>query len=135
MSRPAKLSSADVDNIRRAKAAGARVADLAAQYGVSEVAIYNRLNGTRSRPRTAAPRPATRRTASTPGGEQRPYPQLHTGYIPHLCEQLRCGQPAQPGRPSLRLVVYGAEQPALEFCSWHCLSRHAIHHELNGADA
>jgi hypothetical protein len=147
MGRPSKLSATDLDDIRQARTDGVPVADLAEKYGVTREAIYARF---RIEPRPAprgpqpapAPTPAARRTATrpvrraAPAPEQRAYPELRKGYIPRPCDEPRCGHPTNPEHGvQLSLLVYGPEQIAVEFCSWHCLSRHALHHELAGGDA
>lgn len=50
------------------------------------------------------------------------------------CPEERCGQPqTSPGRPRRGWVqVKAAAAHALWFCSWHCVSRHALRRELRG---
>lgn len=124
-----KLSPADKDAIRSAYEAGTPVPELADRYDVSTSTIYKTVQHT---PRRVQPARA-RVTASSQ--EQRPYRDSTHGYVPSLCGNERCGQSPPRGEASLALVVYGGQVPAVEVCSWHCLSRHAIHRELAGGDA
>lgn len=120
-----KITPTDADAIRTAHESGAKVSDLAAQYGVSAATIYNHL-----RPKARVQPPASRVTAVT----AIPYPDATKGYVPRSCNVDRCGQPPAADLAPLPLVVYGTDIAMVEVCSWHCLSRHAIRRELAGGD-
>lgn len=127
-----KLIPEEIANIREARRNGESVADLAEQYGVSRQSIYSHLGAAATKARRQQP-PRSRVTVAAE--QSHPYRDSTFGYIPRSCADDRCGQPPARGEATLPLVVYGADLAAVEICSWHCLSRHAIHRELAGGDA
>jgi predicted transcriptional regulator len=124
-----KLTPADSEAIRQARAAGESVTDLAALYGVSEATIRNHL-----KPKARVQPPSSRVTTDV--RDSRPYRDSTYGYVPRDCGQDRCGQPQQAGRPRRGWVQLkrAGDDVAPWFCSLHCLSRYAIHRELAGED-
>lgn len=109
MSAPLKLTAEQDEEIRRLYAAGSKVAELAEKYGVSEPTIYKRV-----RP----PKP----------------PKPRTPVIPSLCGRDDCGSVSTAATPTLPVIAGRHDEDSRGFCSWHCLSRHAIRCELAGGD-
>lgn len=59
------------------------------------------------------------------------------GYYPPLCEKPHCGTDHASPVDAMPIVVtdHRVRGHLRRFCSWHCLSRHAIRAELAGGDA
>lgn len=137
MSRPWKLSPGDKDAIRAAHASGTRVADLAARYDVSTATIYTTVGPSKQRA-PGRPHQLPSHRVTFEAEQTRPYRDSTHGYVPMPCGQDACGRPQEgsghPRRGWVQLKRAG-EAVTPWFCSFHCVSRYAIHRELAGADA